>query len=289
MPLREYPSQPLQDWLSQRWVMLCGRQIDPADFPWLMGPFGEVDVIGDAHIDRLARDENLRVERNSEGVGLLDSVNDLAQDGSLEQRLAQPVTDFYEQTADYDLEVWSEWNPVFKPFGSLIQRIYSRRLQQLNLPQRPFDTSRGISSEIAKLYDTKSGSLRYTFWNRRLKSSGAAIYSGNYSAGELPDGRRCMKVVFPLPRGNATVVMSVEAEEDGALTLVSEGRRFGDPGFYFLLRDSRGRHWTQYIRSMRERITVYVDDEGVLRANHALTLWRFPVMRLHYKMTRRSK
>jgi hypothetical protein len=37
-----------------------------------------------------------------------------------------------------------------------------------------------------------------------------------------------------------------------------------------------------------EAFVVFVDDEGVLRTDHALTLWRIPVLRLHYRMERRS-
>ena len=35
----------IQVWLSQRWVMLRGRRVDPADVPWLMGPHGDEDLI----------------------------------------------------------------------------------------------------------------------------------------------------------------------------------------------------------------------------------------------------
>lgn len=70
MPLFDYPSQRLQDYLSQRWVMAFGRRVNPADIGWLIGPFGDVDIIADHFIDRLARDENLTVERNVESGGL---------------------------------------------------------------------------------------------------------------------------------------------------------------------------------------------------------------------------
>ena len=73
----EYPSQRLQDWLSQRWVMLRGQQVDPAQIEWLMGPFGNVDVIGDQYVERLASAEDLLVERDTTSSGLLESITDL--------------------------------------------------------------------------------------------------------------------------------------------------------------------------------------------------------------------
>src|SRR5688572_26449192 len=72
--------------------------------------------------------------------------------------------------------------------------------------------------------------------------------------------------------------------DGGRLDLVASGRSFGDSGFYFLLRDRRGRHHAQYIRSFRERISVYVDEDDSLRADHSMTLWGLTALRLHYKI-----
>ena len=85
----------------------------------------------------------------------------------------------------------------------------------------------------------------------------------------------------------AFAVMGMGAQSGWAQGPVSSGERFGDPGFYFLLRDRRGRHWAQYIRSFRERIAVYVDAEGVVRADHELSLWRRTALRLHYRINPR--
>ncbi len=174
------------------------------------------------------------------------------------------------------------------PFGGLIHWLYSRRLQQLNLPLRPLDTSRGIASEILKLRRTHDGTVAHTMWYRVLKATGNVIYSGIYATCRIPDGRTCVKVVFPLPRGNATVVMSIAVGEQGDLCLESHGAGFGSPGFYFLLQDSKGRYWAQYIKTFREKIRVFVDDESVLRADHVLTLWGRRVLQLHYKISRRT-
>jgi hypothetical protein len=250
-----------------------------------MGPYGNVDVIADKYVERLAAEENLQIQRHRRGAGLIESADEFFLNGDDRARLRSEVADFYQRTADHDLEVWSEWNPIFCPFAKLLQVLYSNRLQQLNLPLRPLDTSRGIGSEILQLRCNRTGCVRYTVWYRVLKSTQQVIYSGVYCTCRLPDGRPCVKVVFPLPRGNATVMMSIRVGDRGNLELTSGGQRFGDPGFYFLLVDKKQRHWAQYIRSFRERITVFVDDEGVLRADHLLTLWGWRVLQLHYKMT----
>jgi hypothetical protein len=74
----------------------------------------------------------------------------------------------------------------------------------------------------------------------------------------------------------------------GDLILDSTGHRFGEPGFYFLLMDGRGRHHAQHIPTFRDRIRIYVDDDKRLRAEQVFTLWNRTVVELHYRMLRRS-
>lgn len=279
-----YPSQRLQDWLAQCWVMLWGRRIELADAAWLAAPFGEVDVIADAYVERLAADENLVVERDAT-AGILESMRDLAGDDAA--RVEPRVAAFYEHTAEHGLDVWSEWRGPFRPFAVLMHRLFSRRFQQLNVPLRPLDTARGFTSEIIRLCERTTGRPRYTVWFRRLKETNVVVYSGIYMTTTLPDGRRAAKIVLPLPRGNATVVLVPRVDAEGALHLESSGAGFGDAGFYFLLRDGAGAHWAQYVRAFREYLRVYVDDDGVLRADHQMSLWRRPALQMHYRIERR--
>ena len=65
-------------------------------------------------------------------------------------------------------------------------------------------------------------------------------------------------------------------------------RRFGDPGFYFLLVDGRGRHHAQHIPSFRDKLRVFVDEDGILRADQWFTLWGRPVVELRYRMLPRT-
>ena len=97
----------------------------------------------------------------------------------------------------------------------------------------------------------------------------------------------CVKVVFPMPRGNATVVLRPGIAADGAFTLDSSGRRFGDPGFYRLAVRGSDRVRVWQIKSLKERFTVYVDPDGVLRCDHTVRFLGMPVLRLHYKIFRR--
>jgi hypothetical protein len=47
-------------------------------------------------------------------------------------------------------------------------------------------------------------------------------------------------MAFPLPNGNAILVLRPVVLPDGSLQPDSSERRFGDPGFYFTVHDANG-------------------------------------------------
>jgi hypothetical protein len=93
-------------------------------------------------------------------------------------------------------------------------------------------------------------------------------------------------VAFPLPNGNALVIMKPVLHEDGSVSFVSSGRSFGDPGFYFTVRNEDGRLFVRYLSTMRETIHVYESAADEARADHTLTLWGLVFLRLHYRLRR---
>jgi hypothetical protein len=90
-------------------------------------------------------------------------------------------------------------------------------------------------------------------------------------------------VVFPLPNGNAIVLMRPIAHRDGSLSVVSAGDGFGGPGFYFTVHRD-GAVWARYVESLKESIHVYGAEGGTVRADHVLRLWGATFLRLHYRM-----
>jgi hypothetical protein len=146
-----------------------------------------------------------------------------------------------------------------------------------------------MTSEVIQLRQPESGKVRYTAWVRTSRLTGDVVYAGSYSLCSIPghDGP-CVKVAFPLPNGNAIVIMRPTAHEDGSFSITSSGRGLGDPGFYFTVHGKSGRVWARYVRAMRERIHVYTaEDEGV-RADHVLTLWGVTFLRIHYRLRPRQ-
>lgn len=224
---------------------------------------------------------------NLPDTGLLDSVEKLELTKQEQQRISKSVIDFYLHTLNYEFEVWSRWNGWFAPFGQVLNSLFTQRLQQLNLPLDPLQTARGLESNIYKLLSS-GGEARWTVWFRRLKATGDVLYSGSYSTTTTPLGKRCLSVSFPLPNGSATVVMRPEVLENGALRLSSDGSRFGEPGFYLTLQGKQYA-WARFVKAMHETITVYEDEEQVLRADHVLFFYGFRFLHLHYKMVKIGK
>lgn len=140
-----------------------------------------------------------------------------------------------------------------------------------------------LNSELITLSDPVSKAVKYTFWYRSIQSTGKVIYSGVYGTCTLPSGKTCVKAVFPLPNGNATVLMYPKVDKDGALILDSSGERFGDAGFYFLLKDAKGHYWSQFIRSFRDRLVIK-SAQSHLSAEQTLTLWHKKVLRFNYNI-----
>ncbi|MBK6942081.1 MAG: hypothetical protein IPH13_18025 [Planctomycetes bacterium] len=277
----------LFDWLTQQWVWATGRRVDLAADPWLAGPVGQTRGVGLDYFDKWAAAENLIVTRHPSGSGLLPSFAALSGPGFDASAVCPAVIDFYERSADFEIDVWSEWSGLFRPFGFLVAALFSRRLEQLNLPLSSLDTSWGMTSEMVRVIEPSSREVLANAWVRALVKTGRVTYVGSYSVATPPGAAGpCVKTVFPLPNGNAIVILRPQALPDGSLVLESAGRRFGDPGFYFTVHRPDGVVVARYLRSFRERIHVYPAGDGVVRADHTMSLWGSRCIHLHYRLRR---
>ena len=62
--------------------------------------------------------------------------------------------------------------------------------------------------------------------------------------------------MFPLPNGNAIVLMRTECREDGSFVVISSGNGFGTPAFYFTVHGDAEAVWGRYVRSLRVHVGV---------------------------------
>jgi hypothetical protein len=274
----------LSDWVTQRWVQATGRRVNLAEHAWLDGPAGNTRLIGNEFFTDYAGANNLRIVESA-SRGLIEDFSHLNGLSNDVTQVAIPVKDFYERTSNYELDAWSEWHGLFKPFGVALAILFSRRLQQLNIPLSSLDSSAGMTSRVLQMRDQNSGRLVQTAWVRELHATHNVLYAGSYSVCMVPGySSPCVKVVFPLPNGNAIVLMKPEVHADGSFSVTSAGNGFGDPGFYFTLHDESGLARARYVKSLKETIHVYAAQPGIVRADHILWIWGFEFLRLHYRM-----
>lgn len=277
-----YTMQKFQDWFTQQWVIFTGRKFNPIDENWLIGPFGELNGIGEEFISQLAEKENLNVQRNLKSKGLLTSIKQLNLIDEEIKNLSQKVIDFYEKSSNYDLAFDVQWNSFFKPFGFIINRLFSKRINQLNIPLQNNNQEK-LSSEIIQLTDKNTNETKYTIWLRKVENTGQVIYSGIYGTCKLPSNQTCIKAIFPLPKGNATVIMKPSVGINNELILDSSGQQFGDAGFYFLLNDSKNNYWAKFVSAFTDKLIIRENGENLI-ATQTLKLWNLTVSEFNYKI-----
>lgn len=72
-----YLMKKFKDWFTQQWAIIWGTKIDPKDFSWLIGPFGNLNGIGEEFIHQLAEKENLIIEKDVKSQGPISSIDEL--------------------------------------------------------------------------------------------------------------------------------------------------------------------------------------------------------------------
>ncbi|TGK04023.1 hypothetical protein EHO59_10935 [Leptospira semungkisensis] len=275
------------DWLTQLWVILFGRKISYSDFEFLHGPIGTSDFVGHNFINNLAQSENLLIDKSRKRRGLLKSFKDLFPNKTDLQLIPTQIVDFYENTESYTLNLKVKWNPIFKLLGWVINYLFSFRLNQFNIPNSD-KSSQSLSNEIIELLEPNRKRTKYTIWLRINKFNKQVLYLGIYEICTLNSGAKCVKATFPLPNGSATVLLQPSIKTNGNFILNASGDRFGDPGFYFLLRGEEGSIWAKYIKSFRDSLILSVSDDGNLFAEQAISLWHMKVMTLIYTIKKIS-
>jgi hypothetical protein len=275
-------------WFIYALIWIFGRSHRRAEIGWLHGPLGG-ERIGDAPYRDVAAAEGLTLERDARSAGLVPSFEQLRGPDFDPDRVQPAVRAFYEHTSDFAMDVWSRvYFPASLGLWLLVKTI-SRQVEQLNFPLSPLDTAHGMVSEIISLR-RPDGTVRYTGWFRTLAQGRNVLYTGFYMTERVPGASGpCVKVVFPMPRGNATVVLRPELNPDGSLVLDSSGRRFGDAGFYRVRARDEERLRVWHIRTLKEHFHVYTDPQGVLRCDHRVRFLGLPVLTLHYKIFRRAE
>lgn len=139
-----------------------------------------------------------------------------------------------------------------------------------------------MSNDVLQLRNPSTGNLEYACWLRRSILSGRVVYAGFYTVCHI-EGKPFVKVTFPLPDGNVTVVLRVLALEDGSVKLLSDGKKPGGAGYYRVRKRNSDSVYVKYI-PIKESIHVYEDENGTLRTDHEFWFLGSKLLHLHYKI-----
>ena len=273
------------EWSIQSWVAWSGREVRIAEAPWVEGPVGN-KYIGAEFYEGYAREVGLEAVADDEDAGLLPSFDLLAAE-RFDPSLVRPeIRDFYERTAHYDLDVQIEWGGLFKHPPRTLIYLIGRNVGQFDIPLSA--PAVAMNNELIRLEDPATSETPYAGWLRRSAATGEAMLAGLYTTCGVPRGRgRFFKGVYPLPGGSATTIFRPENRPDGSFALVSDGRRFGEAGYYRIHRTVDGALRVKSV-PMEETIHVSGDTEGALHARHTFAFWGVRFLTLHYEILRRD-
>src|SRR5215218_8841351 len=271
------------EWSIQSWVSTTGRKMRIAEAPWLEGPVGS-KYIGAEFYRGYVREAGLDAVTDDEDAGLLPSLDALAGE-RFDPSLVRPeIRSFYERTARYDLCVRVDWSGPFRHPPRTLIYLVGRNVGQFDIPLSA--PAVAMNNELISLKDpTTDETSYYVGWLRRSAATGEAMLAGFYTTCGLPRTRgRFFKGVYPLPGGSATTIFRPENRPDGSFALVSDGRRFGEAGYYRIHRTDDGAQRVKCV-PMEETIHVYLDSEGALHARHEFAFCRARFLTLHYEIT----
>jgi hypothetical protein len=263
---------------------LLGRPVGPAD-GWLSGPIGSGGSVGPGYYAALARALGLVLVADDPDAGLLPDFGALRGPAFEPDRVDARVRDFYQRTARYRLDVRARWSPLFRPLGRLLVGAVSRRIAQLNFPLDAAEAAAGMTSRVLRLCDPATGTTVFTGWLRTQAATGHAVYVGLYGIARPPgEAGPCVRVVFPLPHGSSTVLLRPSAGGGGAFRLASDGRRFGEAGYYRIHQGADGVRRARYVVALKESFRVWTAADGVVQTEHEVRFFRLPILRLRYAL-----
>jgi hypothetical protein len=270
------------EWGIQRWVAWSGSEARIAEAPWLEGPIGN-EYIGARFYEGYVREAGLDVVTDDEDAGLLPNLDALAGEGFDPSLVHPKIRDFYERTARYDLFAQIGWSGQFKHPPRTLIYLVGRNVGQFDIPLSA--PAVAMKNELIYLKDPPTDVTSYVGWLRRSAVTGEAMLAGLYTTCELPAACGLFfKGVYPLPGGSATTIFRPENRSDGSFALVSDGRRFGEAGYYRIHRTDDGALRVKRV-PMEETIHVFADSEGGLHARHEFAFWRARFLTLHYEIT----
>jgi hypothetical protein len=255
-------------------------------------PFSHLSSMG--YVGPHFFDRFMRGRPGGRPTGLVDNMSEYQRPDLPVDILHPDLRAFYEQTAFHGLLVVPEWKPGFR----MLSRIYkpiSRRIGQMNFPLQSESDEDLIASSIVPLDDRLDGREGVRAWIRTYEKTGEAVYAAAYAT-HTHAGHTYMNIAFPLPGGNLTSILRLQASQENAintmllLTTLRTGNKIGDEGIYFATRNLSIRLpmnetisvWAADADEAGERFRLAAPRNTTVIARHDMWLFGLAFLTLYY-------
>ena len=267
-------------------VSLLASQVPKEDVPFVVPRASRTRYVGTGYVKDLAAALGGRYTADIADIGIVASLDDLAGPG-LDPRAIHPlVREFYEHTTRFGLDIVPEWRLWVRPGYLLYRTLLAQPLGQASVPMNQRAAQRGVRSRIDTVTGVPGSPSVIRGWIRSYADTGEPIYIGIYTT-YRHEGRGYVSVGFPLPQASFTATLEPRARPGGGLILDSRGETT-QSGHYLTYIDPETSELTVLaVHGFAERLDVYVDDRGDLRAEHAFAVFGIPFLVLHYRMHRK--
>ena len=266
-------------------VSLLAERVREEDLPFVVPLEARTRYVGTGYVRDLAEVLGGTYVADAPDVGIVASLDELAGPDFDPADLDPLVREFYEHTTRFTLDIVPEWRMWVRPGYLLYRTIVARPLGQASVPMNQREALRGVRGRIDTITPADSDVVSVRGWIRSFADNDEPIYVGIYTT-YRHDDRGYVSVGFPLPQGSFTATLQPRAGSGGGLILTSHT---DDPqaGHYLTYVDPQTRELTALaVRGFAEELQVFVED-GELRARHAVWVFGFPFLVLHYRMDRK--
>lgn len=267
-------------------LSLLASQVPAENVPFVVPRASRTRYVGTDYLADLAATLGGDYTADVADIGIVASLDELAGPG-FDPRATDPlVREFYEHTTRFTLDIIPEWRLWVRPGYLLYLTLLAQPLGQASVPMNQRAALRGVRSRIDTVTGAPGAPAVIRGWIRSYADTGDPIYVGIYTTYRHED-RGYVSVGFPLPQASFTATLEPRARPGGGLILDSRGSTAQSGHYLTYIDPATAGLRVLAVHGFAERLDVYTNDDGELRAEHAFAVFGIPFLVLHYRIRRK--
>lgn len=268
---------------KQENIQLMAERVPRDEIEYVVPFEANSKYVGADYFKDLARNEEGSFIRNLEGIGIVESMENM-RGPSCDPDLIHPlIRDFYEHTSDYKLNIKPVWKNRFKLLFWIFKRYIAQPIGQANLPFNTEESQQGVVSYIDTIDFKCDDIIDLRGWVRAFEKSGEAIYVGIYTTFQH-QSVGYVSVGFPLPDSNFTATLLPNNHQGSNFFLTSRNTGYSFPGHYLTASENEN-ITVMRLPTFNEEIEVFVKNEQLF-TEHRFYLAGLNFLTLYYTMER---